>query len=60
MQIKSNAYARLNYVDYKSDYSIADKLSHEFIGSKGFVLAKARPSAARDLVRATRPDAPQI
>jgi len=26
----------------------------------GFVLAKARPSAARDLVRATRPDAPQI
>jgi hypothetical protein len=42
MQIKSNASARLNYVDYKSDYSIADKLSHEFIGSKGFVLANAR------------------
>ena len=42
MQIKSNAYARLNYVDYKPEYSIADKLSHEFIGSKGFVLANAR------------------
>lgn len=42
MQIKSNAYARLNYVDYKSEYSVADKLSHEFIGSKGFVLADAR------------------
>jgi hypothetical protein len=34
MQIKSNASARLN--------SIADKLSHEFIGAKGFVLANAR------------------
>jgi hypothetical protein len=42
MQLKSNAHARLNFVDYKDDYSAVDKLKHEFIGSKAFAIADAR------------------
>lgn len=42
MQIKSNSYARFNYIDYKSQYTFADALSQNIIGSKGFVLANAR------------------
>lgn len=42
MQVKSNSYARFNYIDYKSKYTFADSLSQNIIGSKGFVLANAR------------------
>jgi hypothetical protein len=42
MQVRSNAFARLNFIDYKDEYSLADKMKHEFTSSKSFVLANAR------------------
>lgn len=42
MQLKSNSYARLNYVDYKGEYSAMDKLKHNFVAAGGSVVADAR------------------
>ena len=43
MQIKSNAFAKINFDDYDPNYGFAAQMKHELLtGSKGYVVADAR------------------
>lgn len=43
MQIKSNAYAKLTFVDYDANYSFSDRMKHDLVtGYKGYVTSDDR------------------